>query len=73
MTDAQNQALDRITELMREHFDAAVFVFETDSRVDDDPKLLDLSYRNSGTFSQAIGLLEYGKHRMLNQMHDTNA
>lgn len=65
MTTAQEEALDKITELMREHLDAAVLVFETDSGKD--LSMLDLSYRRCGTFSQALGLLEYGKHRLLSE------
>lgn len=67
MTAAQTTALEQITELMREHFDAGVFVFETDARQDDDPKLLHLSYRGAGTFSQQLGLLEYARHKMLTE------
>lgn len=65
MTTAQTSALDRITEIMREHFDSAVFIFETDAEDDSDPTLAHLSYRTSGTFSSAIGLVEYAKHKML--------
>lgn len=42
MTAAQETALAQITELMREHFDAGLFIFETNSEVADDPKLFDL-------------------------------
>lgn len=68
MNASQEQALAKITELMREHFDAAIFVFETDAEEVSDPELLDLSYRYSGTFTNAIGLLEYGKHRLLREL-----
>ena len=45
MTITQSQVLERITELMREHFDGAVFIFETDAQKDNDPTLCHLSYR----------------------------
>jgi len=67
MTAAQTTALDNITSIMREHFDAAVFVFETDAKEDGDPTLVDLTCRYSGTFSQALGLLEYAKHKILTE------
>lgn len=65
MTVAQTTALLEITEKMREHFDAAVFIFETDAEKADDPTLCHLSYRCAGTFSQALGLVRYAEHKML--------
>ena len=65
MTDAQTAAMDQITEIMREHFESAVFIFETDGNDPDDPTLTNLSYRCSGTFSAGLGLVEYAKHKML--------
>jgi len=70
MTAAQSAALDKITEIMREHFDSAVFVFETDANVPEDPKLSDLSYRINGTFCQSLGLLKYAEHRMLSEFEN---
>lgn len=67
MTDAQTSAMEQITEIMREHFDAAVFIFETDAQKDDDPTLCHLSYRCSGTFSQGLGLVTYAKSKMLRE------
>lgn len=67
MTAAQDSALERITEIMREHFDSAVFIFETDAREDNDPTLCHLSYRCAGTFSQGLGLVRYAEHKMLNR------
>lgn len=66
MTSAQDTALEQITSIMREHFDAAVFIFETDANVDGDPTLAQLSCRYSGTFSQALGLVRYAEHKLLN-------
>lgn len=66
MTTTQSQVLEQITELMREHFDGAVFIFETDAQKDDDPTLCHLSYRCAGSFAQGLGLVEYAKHKMLN-------
>lgn len=67
MTTTQQSVLDQITNLMREHFDAAVFIFETDAQKDDDPTLYNLSYRNAGTFAQGLGLVRYCEHKMLNE------
>lgn len=67
MTAAQTSALDQITEIMREHFDSAVFAFETDAQKDDDPTLYNLSYRCCGTFAQGLGLIRYVEHKMLNE------
>ena len=66
MTDIQKTVLDEITEKMREHFDSAVFIFETDAAKDDDPTLVHISYRTSGSFCAGLGLLEYCKDKMLN-------
>lgn len=65
MTAAQTAAMDQITEIMREHFESAVFIFETDAEDPSDPTLTHLSYRCSGTFSAGLGLVEYAKHKML--------
>lgn len=65
MSDAQTAAMDQITEIMREHFESAVFIFETDADDKSDPTLCHLSYRCSGTFSACLGLVEYAKHKML--------
>lgn len=65
MTDAQNQALEEIKGLMREHFDAAVFIFENE-----DPNSTmgwETNYTSSGgSFASSIGLVRYAEHRMLN-------
>jgi hypothetical protein len=65
MTAAQQSALDRITEIMREHFDSAVFAFEVEAGTDANPTLQHLSYRTAGSFSAGLGLLEYVKNEML--------
>lgn len=67
MTTAQQSVLDQITNLMREHFDAAVFIFETDAAKDSDPTLCHLSYRCAGTFAQGLGLVRYCEHKMLKE------
>lgn len=65
MTDAQNEALEQVKRLMREHFDSAVFIFESE-----DPSTSqgwDTNYTTSGgSFSSSIGLVRYAEHRMLN-------
>lgn len=66
MTSAQDTALEQITNIMREHFDAAVFIFETDASDNEDPTAVTLSCRYSGTFSQALGLVRYAEHKLLN-------
>lgn len=65
MTSAQTSAMDQITEIMREHFESAVFIFETDADDRNDPTLFHLSYRTAGTFSSALGLVRYAEHKML--------
>lgn len=67
MTATQDKVLDEITNLMREHFDAAVFIFETDADKPDDPTLYNLSYRCAGTFAQGLGLVDYARHKMLRE------
>jgi hypothetical protein len=67
MTAAQFEALDRITELMREHFDAAVFVFEAEVDEVDEPQVCQVSFTTSGSFCATVGLLEYARHKL---MHD---
>lgn len=67
MTAAQQTALEQITEKMREHFDCAVLIFETDAQDSDDPKLHHLTYRVSGTFAQCLGLVRYAEHKMLTE------
>lgn len=67
MTAAQQAVCDQIAELMREHFDSAVFVFEVEAGTDSDPTLQHLSYRTAGGFSAGIGLLEYAKNKMLRE------
>lgn len=65
MTAAQTAAMDQITEIMREHFESAVFIFETDANDSSDPTLYHLSFRTAGTFSSALGLVRYAEHKML--------
>lgn len=67
MTTAQTSAMDQITEIMREHFESAVFVFETDAKNPADLTLYHLSYRCAGTFAAALGLVRYVEHKMLNE------
>lgn len=69
MTDAQHSALDRISEIMREHFGAAVFIFEVDAGTDEDPTLQQLSYATSGSYSSSLGLVAYANDRMLHDEH----
>jgi hypothetical protein len=52
---------------MREHFDSALFVFETDAMEDRDPTLCHLSYRTCGTCASSLGLIEYAKHKILRE------
>jgi hypothetical protein len=67
MTAAQQTVLEKITKLMREHYDSAVFIFEVEAGTDNDPTLQHLSYRTAGSFSSAIGLCEYCKDKMLHE------
>lgn len=67
MTEAQSTALAQITELAREHFDSALFVFETDAEDANDPTKCWLSYRVCGSFATAIGLARYAERKMIRE------
>lgn len=63
MTSAQEDALGRCAEIMREHFDSALLVVE----VEGDKLITDrLTYRTCGHWSSAVGLAKYAKHELLN-------
>jgi hypothetical protein len=59
MTEAQTQALDRIEEIMREHFTSGVLVVE--GEVEENDKASDIRCTFHGGYAASIGLLELGK------------
>lgn len=63
MTEAQTQALDRIEEIMREHFSAGVTVVEgeVEGEVEENDKASDIRCTFHGGYAASIGLLELGK------------
>lgn len=56
MTDAQKQALDKVHEILGEHFDAHVVI--TKRQVDDNSE--DAEITHGGGFYTALGLLSRG-------------
>lgn len=62
MTDAQQNALQQIEDLMREHFDAGVAVLRAEEETDDLVENSQVVWH--GGFAHAIGLLEVGKKKM---------
>jgi hypothetical protein len=59
---AQSEALDQITEIMREHFENAILIAELDG---DEAAPDQLTYRTSGRWIAAVGLCEYAKRELL--------
>jgi len=65
MTDAQNDALNQIRKLMREHFDASIFIWENE---DENTAMgWETSYTTAGGgFAASLGLVRYAEHQILN-------
>lgn len=59
MTNAQEDAFQKIKELMREHFSAGVIV--VNGEVSEDDKADDVQSIYHGGYATSIGLLELGK------------
>lgn len=66
MTDAQNDALRRIVDIMREHFDSGIVtvIAEDDESTEGDDEI---HCGWHGGYANAYGLLELGKLQMLNE------
>lgn len=62
MTDAQTSAPESIKEIMREHFESAVFVCEGEGSEDHAEQL---TYCTSGKWSSALGLIRYCENELL--------
>lgn len=64
MTTPQSQALEQIKRLMREHFDAALFVYEVENP--NSTTEWELEYTGVGSHAASLGLASYAEHTMLN-------
>ncbi len=67
MTEAQEQAAERLLEIMREHFSAGVVVLcaNTEDHDVECEKGEDIRCYWSGGYASAVGLLEIGKQQTL--------
>lgn len=63
MTEAQKQTLEKIHELIREHFDAGVVIVETDT--EDEKKGEDREIGWHGGITRAVGLCKIAELRFL--------
>lgn len=63
MTDAQKSAKDKVWDIIKEHFDHAVLLIETEAEEDTD-RIFICNYHSGIT--TAIGLCERGKHYWIN-------
>lgn len=62
MTDAQNNAIKQLRDIVREHFDASVIIVQGDAvDVPDPDKVVDIEYIFHGGYASSIGLLELAK------------
>jgi hypothetical protein len=64
MTNAQRDAIEKIRDIMREHFDAGLAVLTTDTE-NDEITATELIFH--GGYDRGIGLAEIGKIRLLNR------
>jgi hypothetical protein len=62
MTDAQDQALDKVHDILKEHFTGSVVVVECE--IDD--KLESVNCLYAGGFAKSLGLLKVGESRIWN-------
>ena len=65
MTTAQENAMERIEEIMREHFSSGVLVVQGD--VLDNDKAEDIRSTWHGGYATSLGLLEMGKLHVWNK------
>jgi hypothetical protein len=56
-TDAQNEALIQVRDILTEHFESAVLIISTE--VEDKQDALDIFWH--GGFASALGLLDFGR------------
>lgn len=65
MTNAQQEAWTKSTELLKEHFDTFVLIIDTEAPENLD-RLFDAMWHGGGS-TVGIGLCERAKHRMLSR------
>lgn len=70
MTEAQQQAFERIEEIMREHFGAGVILVQAESPESDRSSVVTTTWH--GGYATAIGLLELGKMRVWNKLRNAS-
>lgn len=64
LTDAQEAALDKAWDLIKEHFDNAVLIIETEVEQSNTPDNFFVTSYHGGV-SLCIGLMERAKHRLI--------
>ena len=62
MSEPQSAALKKITEIMREHFQSAIFVCEGEG---DESNSEHLTYATCGTWTASLGLVVYAQDQLL--------
>lgn len=65
ITDAQQNALQQIEDLMREHFDAGIAVLRAEEEEDDLVENTNVVWH--GGFAHAVGLLLVGRKKMFKE------
>jgi hypothetical protein len=65
MTDAQKDAIKKITDLMREHFDQGIASLVCEDSDDERDQEVHVTWH--GSFASAYGLLELGKLQMISE------
>lgn len=68
MTPAQNEALARIQDMMREHFDAGVCVVAAD--LEGDVKKCAIETVFNGRISEAVGLCDLGRDQLFGTLEN---
>ena len=63
-TDAQEEALQRAIQIIREHFEGGVIVVTANDSEDEETAQVILDYAWHGGGAQAIGLLDLARDRM---------
>lgn len=68
MTAAQQETLDQIKKLMREHFETAIFIYETED--ENNATTSELEYSGVGSFASSIGLVRVAEAKMMSAIHN---
>jgi hypothetical protein len=67
MNEAQKDALSRISEILREHFEIGIVAVEVDTSDDDSAVFI----RRHGGYAAALGLLSIAQRQVLDDCEDT--